>query len=42
MVARLFVTYVGVPPTDPDPRDDEALEAFARETLVPLIALAVD
>jgi len=42
VVARLFVTYVGVPPTDPDPADDEALEAFARETLVPLIALAVD
>ncbi|HYI35891.1 MAG TPA: TetR/AcrR family transcriptional regulator [Thermoleophilaceae bacterium] len=42
VVARLFVTYVGVPPTDPDPGDDEALEAFARETLVPLIAQAVD
>ena len=42
VVARLFVTYVGMPPTDPDPGDDEALEAFARETLVPLIALAVD
>lgn len=42
VVARLFVTYVGVPPTDPDPADDEALEAFARSTLVPLIALAFD
>jgi TetR/AcrR family transcriptional regulator, repressor for uid operon len=42
VVARLFVTYVGVPPTDPDPGDDAAIEAFATETLVPLIALAVD
>jgi len=42
VVARLFVTYVGLPPTDPDPGDEIALQAFARETLVPLIAGAVD
>lgn len=42
VIARLFVTYVGVPPTDPDPGDEAALLAFAHETLVPLIAGAVD
>ena len=42
VVARLFVTYVGIPPDDPDPADEAALEAFARRTLVPLLAQAVD
>ncbi len=42
MVARLFVTYVGIPPEDPDPADEAALEDFARRTLVPLLAQAVD
>lgn len=37
-VARLFVTYVALPPGDPDPYDDRELRAFAREVLVPLIA----
>lgn len=37
-VARLFLTYVALPPSDPDPYDDRELRAFAREVLVPLIA----
>ncbi|HEX5909651.1 MAG TPA: TetR/AcrR family transcriptional regulator [Thermoleophilaceae bacterium] len=42
VVARLFVTYVGIPPEDPDPADEAALADFARRTLVPLLAQAVD
>jgi TetR/AcrR family transcriptional regulator, repressor for uid operon len=37
-VARLFLTYVALPPSDPDPYDDPELDAFAHEVLVPLIA----
>ena len=42
VVARLFVTYVGIPPVDPDPADETALEDFAHTILVPLLAQAVD
>ena len=35
--ARLFVTYVAFPPTDPDPNDDKALWTFADAMLVPLL-----
>ena len=35
--ARLFVTYVAFPPTDPDPHDDKALRTFAEAMLVPLL-----
>lgn len=38
LVARLFLTYVAVPPDDPDPRDEAELRAFARDLLVPVIA----
>ena len=38
LIARLFLTYVAVPPDDPDPRDDAHLRAFARDLLVPVIA----
>lgn len=42
IVARLFLTYVAMPPDDPDPRDDAALRAYARDVLAPLIALGLD
>ena len=35
--ARLFVTYVAVPPTDPDFGDDKQLRRFAREVLAPMV-----
>lgn len=38
LVARLFLTYVAVPPDDPDPRDEAELRAFARDVLAPVIA----
>ena len=38
--ARLFLTYVALPPTDPDPHDDAQLTAFARGMLVPLYTAA--
>lgn len=38
LVARLFLTYVAIPPDDPDPRDEAELRAFARDVLAPVIA----
>jgi len=35
--ARLFVTYVALPPTDPDPDSDAQLRRFAREVLTPMV-----
>lgn len=37
-LARLFLTYLAIPPTDPDPASDAQLRSFAREVLTPLIA----
>ncbi|PTL58567.1 TetR/AcrR family transcriptional regulator [Paraconexibacter algicola] len=37
LLARLYVTYVAVPPTDPDPADEDQLRAYARTVLVPLV-----
>lgn len=34
--ARLFLTYVSMPSTDPDFRDDAALRRFAHEVLTPM------
>lgn len=42
LVARLFLTYVAMPPDDPDPRDEAELHAYARDVLAPLIGLGVD
>ena len=39
--ARLFVTYVALPPDDPDVADDAELRRFAREVLTPLAAQAL-
>lgn len=36
--ARLFLTYVSVPPTDPDFADDAQLRRFADEVLAPMVA----
>lgn len=38
LIARLFLTYVAMPPDDPDPRDEAELRAFARDVLAPVIA----
>lgn len=38
LVARLFLTYVAVPPDDPDPRDETELRSFAGDVLAPVIA----
>jgi len=35
--ARLFITYVAVPPTDPDFGDDKQLRRFARDVLAPMV-----
>jgi TetR/AcrR family transcriptional regulator, repressor for uid operon len=35
--ARLFVTYVVIPPTDPDFGSDQQLRRFAREVLAPMV-----
>ena len=35
--ARLFITYVAVPPTDPDFASDRELRRFAREVLAPMV-----
>lgn len=40
LLARLFWTYLTIPPSDPDVRDDSELRAFAREILTPLIERA--
>ncbi|MBJ7520686.1 MAG: TetR/AcrR family transcriptional regulator [Solirubrobacteraceae bacterium] len=37
LVARLYLTFLAMPPEDPDPRDDTALDAYAREVLMPLL-----
>lgn len=39
--ARLFVTYLGVPPTDPDTGDEAQLRAFAEQVLTPMVERAV-
>jgi len=39
-LARLFLTYVAIPPTSPAPESDEQLRRFAREVLTPLVELA--
>lgn len=39
--ARLFLTYVAMPSTDPDFRDDAALRRFAQEVLTPMAERAV-
>jgi TetR/AcrR family transcriptional repressor of uid operon len=41
LLARLFWTYLAIPPSDPDVIDDAELRAFAREILTPLIERAV-
>jgi len=38
--ARLFVTYITTPPTDPDFSDDVQLRRFAEEILTPMVARA--
>jgi AcrR family transcriptional regulator len=38
--ARLFVTYISTPPTDPDFSDDAELRRFAEEILTPMVARA--
>lgn len=35
--ARLFLSYVALPPSDPDPDDEGELRAFARTVLQPLV-----
>ncbi|MBJ7332893.1 MAG: hypothetical protein JHC95_23570, partial [Solirubrobacteraceae bacterium] len=42
LVARLFLSYIALPPDDPDPRDEAELHAYARDVLVPLMALGVE
>jgi TetR/AcrR family transcriptional repressor of uid operon len=39
--ARLFMTYVGTPPTDPDFGDDAELRRFAHDVLTPMVERAV-
>ncbi|MBH0779250.1 TetR/AcrR family transcriptional regulator [Nocardia bovistercoris] len=34
--ARLFLTYLALPPVDPDVRDDTELRAFAQAVLIPM------
>lgn len=38
VTARLFLTFVALPPGDPDPHDDSELRSFARRILVPLMS----
>jgi TetR/AcrR family transcriptional repressor of uid operon len=40
VLARLFLSYMAIPPEDPDTSDDAALRRFAREVLKPLIEAA--
>ena len=35
--ARLFLTYVAIPPADPDLGDDAELRRFAMEVLTPMV-----
>jgi AcrR family transcriptional regulator len=39
--ARLFFTYISMPPTDPDFGDDAELRRFAHEVLTPMVERAV-
>jgi uncharacterized protein (DUF2236 family) len=39
--ARLFFTYISMPPTDPDFTDDAELRRFAHEVLTPMVERAV-
>lgn len=39
--ARLFFTYISMPPVDPDFGDDAQLRRFAHEVLTPMVARAV-
>jgi TetR/AcrR family transcriptional regulator, repressor for uid operon len=39
--ARLFFTYISMPPSDPDFGDDAELRRFAREVLTPMVVRAV-
>lgn len=39
--ARLFITYVSIPPDDPDFSDDAELRQFAHEVLTPMVERAV-
>jgi len=39
--ARLFVTYISSPPTDPDFGDDAELRRFAHEVLTPMVERAL-
>jgi AcrR family transcriptional regulator len=41
LLARLFWTFIAIPPSDPDVMDDAQLRAFARDILTPLIERAV-
>ena len=40
--ARLFFTYISMPPSDPDFGDDAELRRFAHEVLTPMVQRAVD
>jgi TetR/AcrR family transcriptional repressor of uid operon len=39
--ARLFITYISMPPDDPDFSDDAELRQFAHEVLTPMVERAV-
>jgi AcrR family transcriptional regulator len=39
--ARLFFTYISMPPTDPDFGDDAELRRFAHDVLTPMVERAV-
>ena len=39
--ARLFFTYISMPPTDPDFGDDAELRRFAQQVLTPMVERAV-
>lgn len=40
--ARLFFTYISMPPSDPDFGDDAELRRFAHEVLTPMVQRALD
>jgi hypothetical protein len=40
-VARLFFTYISMPPGDPDFGDDTELRRFAHEVLTPMVERVV-
>jgi TetR/AcrR family transcriptional repressor of uid operon len=41
VVARLFFTYISMPPSDPDFADDAELRRFAHEVLTPMVERVV-